>query len=322
MKKFITLTILLTSFSVYAFGQITTTKITPKSEPIKTASYDSTLNFLGEDVYNYKGQELYLKGMSKELREFGYSGFRIDYRKNGVGDNKNTYKCCDSFGSKYDELAGKYFKVLDIIKHPRAEDLEYLYGKEFFLKLQEKQSNDIVYYEYDAKYDRYTFPFIVVGFFEKQKKIVNGQDYVIKDKVLEDKRDIYTSKTITIKTGQKWKTKDLTIEQEYFTLSLLIENPLGEITTISYYDVFGEYNYGQVYTLSEAENYYSLFGQENFDTILQGKVSLGMTKLMCELSWGKPKKINETITSGLVSEQWVYSDNYLYFEDGILTTIQ
>ena len=47
-----------------------------------------------------------------------------------------------------------------------------------------------------------------------------------------------------------------------------------------------------------------------------------MSKEMCELSWGKPKSINETITSGKKSEQWVYSDNYLYFDNGIVTAIQ
>ncbi|MFX9016039.1 hypothetical protein ABTN29_20430 [Acinetobacter baumannii] len=32
--------------------------------------------------------------------------------------------------------------------------------------------------------------------------------------------------------------------------------------------------------------------------ILEGKVKIGMTKEMCLLAWGEPKKINETITAG------------------------
>jgi hypothetical protein len=47
-----------------------------------------------------------------------------------------------------------------------------------------------------------------------------------------------------------------------------------------------------------------------------------MTKEMCKLSWGEPEKINETITAGQKSEQWVYSDNYLYFDNGKLRAIQ
>lgn len=42
-----------------------------------------------------------------------------------------------------------------------------------------------------------------------------------------------------------------------------------------------------------------------------------------ECSWGKPDKINETITKYKTTKQYVYSNNkYLYFDDGILTTIQ
>ena len=40
-------------------------------------------------------------------------------------------------------------------------------------------------------------------------------------------------------------------------------------------------------------------------------------------NWGKPQKVNRTTTRYGTSEQWVYGDgNYLYFEDGVLTSIQ
>jgi hypothetical protein len=39
--------------------------------------------------------------------------------------------------------------------------------------------------------------------------------------------------------------------------------------------------------------------------------------------WGKPIDINRTISKYGTSEQWVYDGyKYLYFEDGVLTTIQ
>lgn len=53
-------------------------------------------------------------------------------------------------------------------------------------------------------------------------------------------------------------------------------------------------------------------------------VRIGMTAdevLMS--SWGRPEHVNRTIRARGSSEQWVYgSGNYLYFENGILTTIQ
>ncbi|MCF8372011.1 MAG: hypothetical protein K9H64_10335 [Bacteroidales bacterium] len=71
------------------------------------------------------------------------------------------------------------------------------------------------------------------------------------------------------------------------------------------------------------KNIRSKYGTFYGNLILENKVQLGMTKEMCELSWGYPVDINRTTVSGLVHEQWVYSyKNYLYFENGKLTAIQ
>jgi hypothetical protein len=39
-------------------------------------------------------------------------------------------------------------------------------------------------------------------------------------------------------------------------------------------------------------------------------------------SWGRPNHVNRTTNAAGVSEQWVYDGGYLYFSDGVLTTIQ
>ena len=53
-------------------------------------------------------------------------------------------------------------------------------------------------------------------------------------------------------------------------------------------------------------------------------VTLGMTKdEVLASSWGRPLRINRTTSAYGTYEQWVYrSGNYLYFENGTLTTIQ
>lgn len=56
--------------------------------------------------------------------------------------------------------------------------------------------------------------------------------------------------------------------------------------------------------------------------ICEGQVCLNMTKEMCIEAWGEPNYINTTIIKGLVHEQWVYWGSYLYFDNGILTSIQ
>lgn len=52
-------------------------------------------------------------------------------------------------------------------------------------------------------------------------------------------------------------------------------------------------------------------------------VSLGMSKEdVLASSWGKPRHINTSTYTFGVHEQWVYDGGYLYFEDGILKSIQ
>ena len=53
-------------------------------------------------------------------------------------------------------------------------------------------------------------------------------------------------------------------------------------------------------------------------------VSVGMTAQdVLDSQWGRPTRVNTTHTSRGTREQWVYSQgNYLYFENGILRSVQ
>lgn len=52
-------------------------------------------------------------------------------------------------------------------------------------------------------------------------------------------------------------------------------------------------------------------------------VAIGMSPQdVLDSSWGRPNRINRTTTAGGEREQWVYDSGYLYFVNGVLTTIQ
>lgn len=57
-------------------------------------------------------------------------------------------------------------------------------------------------------------------------------------------------------------------------------------------------------------------------TIQQQKIKVGMTQEHAILSWGKPKKVNKSVGAWGVHEQWVYGSQYLYFENGRLSSFQ
>lgn len=314
------ITALITATTV--FGQITTTKVaTSTPEPLASV-YDGSRNFLGDNVKSYVGQELYLNGVSEKLRGFGYDGFTLDYLRDTVTDRTNIYKCCDGFNSKYDALVGKYFTVVDVIAHPKSTQDKFLYGSKYFLKLQEKESKDIVYFEYDSRYS-FNFPFIVVGHFNWLKQNYIGKIYVIRGKNWisdEPMADISTGKPVSSFTaGAKWKVVDVSVEDRFYSLSLILQNEKLERIP---YSVDRIHVYHFVIEFDRAEVFRRKFGDIIWQKILDGKVSIGMTKEMCEISWGTPKKINETISTGVKREQWVYEKNYLYFVNGVLNTIQ
>ena len=110
-------------------------------------------------------------------------------------------------------------------------------------------------------------------------------------------------------------------EQKYDSLTIvaIIQNSKNEQTTIPF-DVFS--NDRLTTPLKLAEKYKRKFGVTIYNLIMKGKVRIGMSKEMCRISWGEPNDINSTISSGRNSEQWVYDENYLYFDNGILKTIQ
>ena len=184
---------------------------------------------------------------------------------------------------------------------------ERLYGKKFYLELIEKESGDKVYFKYDTQHEN-SFPFIVVGFFEKVKNIVVGQKFVFANKVFESSTDIQTGDSITNTSNQRWECTDLTIEEKLYTLSLVVKNSLGQSTTISY---FWKFSQGKSYTEKEANTYEQKFGKTNWLKILDGKVVIGFTEEMVLLSLGKPEEINRAS----YGDQWVYDGQYLYFEN-------
>lgn len=60
-----------------------------------------------------------------------------------------------------------------------------------------------------------------------------------------------------------------------------------------------------------------------FDSLVaERKVAIGMTAGMVKRSWGQPKSINSSIRAAGRSEQWVYKDEYVYLENGRVTSIQ
>jgi hypothetical protein len=216
-----------------------------KVQTKSAVKYDSLQNYLGSKVFQYVGQELYLKPLPESLRTYGYDEFFTSIDDGFKTNGENVYKCCQSFNSLYDELEGKYFQVLEVIKHPRAEADPVLYATKYFLQLKEKESGDTCYFKYDANSIEEVFPFVVVGYFEKAKKKYIGRTYITKGKNWVSKTepmiDIVSGKNVSVAVGKVWKCIDFTIEDKFYELALILQSGIGEKVALSVVSLKGGY---------------------------------------------------------------------------------
>ena len=100
--------------------------------------------------------------------------------------------------------------------------------------------------------------------------------------------DMNTGAPVSFEVGSKWKCIDLSVEEKYFSLSLLLENRKGEKIPLPLDDAD---NTDFVFDAKDAGKYRQKYGHEKWDTILQGEVVVGFTEEMVLLSWGKPKSV-------------------------------
>ena len=333
MLKF-TASIFTLTFSVTVCGQISTTKVatTPDRPVNSTKTYDSLTNYLAKDVYLYIGQTLYLKRIHQGRREREY--FMLDKNKEFYDNTNREYNCIEKQLSyktecktNFDEIEHKYFKVFGVWRHPKWN--EYPNEGRYYLGLIRQDNNDTCYYLYEATSSLYSFPFLVTGYFEKQKRKFLRKQFVVQGKsllplLLNDRfKDIETGAPISLNPGEDWKCVDFTLNDATEETILVVQNQNGKNMAVRYSDDVLYNDVDEIFmTKAEADKIIRKYGLSVWKNILAGKVFVGWTKEMCELSWGRPNDINKTITKYGATEQWVYSGNYLYFTGNKLTTIQ
>jgi hypothetical protein len=323
------LTVLFLFSFLSLFAQINTVKVVDKENVIEKAPYDSLRNFPGKSVFGLIGQQLYLKAKPHDARQFGYEGFVIDYTKPGGWNKENIYKCseaflgADSYRSKHDELAEKYFNVLNVFKHPKAAQDYKTFGHLYYLKLQETSSGDTLYFEYNNMHSHF-YPFLTVGFVEKQKQELTGEKYILRGRNNLESQTIINIKTgdlIYPKSNTVWDFVTVGVEEQYYYLALILKNDKEEQIALN----IESYPWNTwVFEYNQAQKYKEDFGELNFRRILDGKIAEEMTKEMCLLAWGEPEKIKpyeftfEGDEEPTELEEWVYGANRLFFHGGKL----
>ena len=72
----------------------------------------------------------------------------------------------------------------------------------------------------------------------------------------------------------------------------------------------------------QEKKYIKKYGKKVYKELKEGYIWIGITKEMAIISRGYPKDKNRSVGSWGTHEQWVYDDEYLYFENGYLKSWQ
>ncbi len=248
-----------------AYGQIRTRKQVDAGTSAMVA-FDGDRNYLGEDVQLYIGQELYVKGRPRSLREYAGMDAIADQTKRPNGQSTAHPRIADSPScqSYSDELIGKYFTVLDVI--PGAGKNEYLF------MLESMDDANTVYCRYDADNEA-VFPFLIVKYYETQKTKYLGKEYYLNKYFnryyWKDPIDSNTGEPIDLKRESIWRCVDFVFDEEYYHLSLVLENTIGEQLLMGVDDVNGRYHKHWMIEKDEVDVYKELYGVGKWDAIQQ-----------------------------------------------------
>lgn len=202
---------------------------------VPSTPYDSTRNFVKDDYAQYTGQELWLRVLPKNRQELGYANFVNNFKKfDPNGDNKNIYKCCDGYNSKYADLADKRFFVEMVFTNERKDKITKEKVTDTFFKLIDQSSGDGLYYYIEPSLSEYSFPFTVMGYIEKQKSLLKGSQFVFAEEIIINSYDMNTGKAIKATLGSTWSYADVMVDSKSGQLCLIVKDKKGPIPSLEF----------------------------------------------------------------------------------------
>lgn len=238
----------------------------------------------------------------------------------------------------------------------KLEDVDGGVNNIYVFKLKDNITKDTILWKVRRDDGIQHAPFILVSFFTKLKKKYSSNN-LIAERDLSGFRDINTGNEVYIKQNDKWTCADFSFvdTKENFRLFpyFFLKNNKGEEIRVTIDDMIEkgrfitekDFNAREARKLQKQEDLnkqeiakqakmakddeesrrvlVKMFGEKYGNLVHNSKVAIGMTKEMCEMSWGKPISVNTIKFSNGVAEQWVYGwKNYLYFKNNVLIKIQ
>lgn len=265
------------------------------------------------------GMKFYFPIDNSKLRfdEYGYDKYYSveQIKKNKFQINKIKYK----------NISGKLFEIIKI------EERKPGYREDTYITLKQVDSSFTI--EHKSMFDR----IFLKNQWEKDETdgqvsvlpdaIYTGEIDSFKEKFLN--KELYSKVLVKGKRYQKVKIIEVGAGTENQPIRAVVINEKGDKEQIDFCTCGT--NVSSVYLYSNTmNNYFSTENpkdkfkgkDENWDLICEKKLKIGFTEDELRWSWGGPDSINETTVSGKQHKQFVYSNQYVYLENGIVTSFQ
>ena len=282
-------------------------------------------------VYFEKKDKMIINSCNELMENQDYEEFKKKIKK--IGNISDEIKAYYTLVEKLDKINEKIkntdIKDLDTEKYNKIKSMYHVIQKDETLtnEIKEKINEKNIYF-------RYYYRVSTAKGWEEQKIYEAAlEDYQTAQSIIKDVDNEEINKEIN-----KYITNIK--EKAYSSLKNKIEKYLNEKNYVDGYRNISSYE--EIIKSSEDSELIKLYEKikkekeekeekeaaEREATRKKIKkqqgVRIGMSKQdVLDSSWGKPTKINKSVYSWGTTEQWVYPNyNYLYFENGKLTSIQ
>jgi hypothetical protein len=310
MRTLLIVTLGLSFLFCSGYAQVTIKEYNVKENAKPTATYDSLTSSVSNPEA-LSGQEIFWLPKTEKMREYPI------YK---VGTSPHL---SNSSKMNYDEVANKYYRVREVL--PQPKDALFLDIDSKVLKLEERESKNIIYYLYEPRFkELIEMEFVLLGYMSKLKTTKIGSYWILRRNFVDGEPlmiDMNAGNRDVDWKAHIWKCVDVAIESRYYTLALILENDIHQQIPL-HIDRLDSRSSKWVISIPSKDYLEKKFGRLKGKAVAEGKAQIGMTLEMCKYAWGEPEDINTTITGGKTTEQWVYGNSYLYFTDGFLTAIQ
>ena len=305
MKNIVLIIALLFSNIVLVYAQPTKMEVAPKKEGIENVPFDSTRNWLGnENVYSYRGQELYVlpnRASFIELKNMSFTSMTSTVAS-GYSYGANSILPY----AERDVVEDKIFVVDSVYKH-MIETSKYV----FVMHFKDNPENKCQFL-YDTRFE-FNFPFLVMSYYNYLVNKCTNKTIVCWNK-------IYDS---DVETGEKIVFDGEYMEWECYGVSIIegvvlnLKNKLnGQKSYVSVEYLFPTSVRVRAFIKEDWDALVKLYGIDVMTCVMNSTIKIGMPVAALKMSWGLPKTIN---TPSFGDEQWVNKNDFVYVKDGKVT---